>query len=34
MADGYSPDEKKWLFHDAAATAYRLPRVKERHGHD
>jgi L-fuconolactonase len=24
MAAGYSPDEQRWLFHDAAATAYRL----------
>ena len=25
IAAGYSPEEKQWLFHDAAATAYRLP---------
>jgi len=24
MAAGYSPDEQRWLFHDSAATAYRL----------
>jgi predicted TIM-barrel fold metal-dependent hydrolase len=27
IADGYSPAEKQWLFHDAAATAYRLPPI-------
>jgi predicted TIM-barrel fold metal-dependent hydrolase len=25
IAAGYTADEKQWLFHDAAATAYRLP---------
>jgi len=25
IAAGYSPDEKRLLFHDTAATAYRVP---------
>jgi hypothetical protein len=25
IAAGYSPDEKRFLFHDTAATAYRVP---------
>jgi predicted TIM-barrel fold metal-dependent hydrolase len=24
VVEGFSPDEKRWLFHDAAATAYRI----------
>ena len=27
IATNYSNDEKKWLFHDTAATAYRLPKI-------
>jgi len=27
MAAGYSPDEQRWLFHDAAATAYKLTKL-------
>jgi predicted TIM-barrel fold metal-dependent hydrolase len=28
IAAGYSADEKRWLFHDTAATAYRIPTLE------
>ena len=28
IASGASDDERRWLFHDAAATAYRLPTIR------
>ena len=29
IASGYSADEKRWLFHDTAATAYRLEKLDQ-----